>query len=241
MVKDDVLDAVVVGGGPVGLFLGCALARLGLRFAVLEQRSARVGGSRAIGVHAPSLERFAALDLATPLCRAGVPVRRGVVRSSRRGLGAVALSRTSSPFPFALAVPQEHTEALLEERLEALRPGALRRGARVVQVGLDRGLRTAWAELATEERRIKARLVVGCDGRQSVVRRDAHIAQRGVARPESYMMGDFADTTEYAEIALIVLADGGLVESFPLPGGRRRWVAQAEAPTRVAGAEELAR
>ncbi|MFD1213467.1 FAD-dependent oxidoreductase, partial [Arthrobacter sp. GCM10027362] len=49
-------DVVIVGGGPVGLFLAILLAREGLDTAVLERRQARSPHSRAIGIHPPALE-----------------------------------------------------------------------------------------------------------------------------------------------------------------------------------------
>jgi 2-polyprenyl-6-methoxyphenol hydroxylase-like FAD-dependent oxidoreductase len=39
-------------------------------------------------------------------------------------------------------------------------------------------------------------------------------------------MGDVDDETDLGDRAAIFLGDEGLVESFPLPGGQRRWVAR---------------
>jgi 2-polyprenyl-6-methoxyphenol hydroxylase-like FAD-dependent oxidoreductase len=46
-------------------------------------------------------------------------------------------------------------------------------------------------------------------------------------------MADMADDTSFAADAAVFLCEGGLVESFPLPHGRRRWVASLPARTRL--------
>jgi 2-polyprenyl-6-methoxyphenol hydroxylase-like FAD-dependent oxidoreductase len=44
-------------------------------------------------------------------------------------------------------------------------------------------------------------------------------------------MGDFLDTTDDGDAAVLYLETGGIVESFPLPGGLRRWVVRMGSPT----------
>lgn len=45
------LDVVVVGAGPVGLFMGALLLQQGHTVRILERRPARSHRSRAIGIH----------------------------------------------------------------------------------------------------------------------------------------------------------------------------------------------
>jgi 2-polyprenyl-6-methoxyphenol hydroxylase-like FAD-dependent oxidoreductase len=71
---------------------------------------------------------------------------------------------------------------------------------------------------------VAARFVVGADGTRSAVRAAAGITGRARDLPDRYVMGDFADATGHGADALIHLERGGVVESFPLPGGRRRFV-----------------
>jgi 2-polyprenyl-6-methoxyphenol hydroxylase-like FAD-dependent oxidoreductase len=215
------VDAAVVGAGPVGLFLGCCLQAQGLSFVLLERRAAPSRHTRAIGVHPPALELLDRLGLAQPLVRSGTRIRRGAVHSGSKRLGCADFSRGPGPFGFVLAVPQYETERIL---LDALPSGAVRRG--VECVGLDdRGdsIRVT-AHGAQGELRWNARHVVGCDGGDSSVRKLLGIRFAGGDYPGRFAMGDFGDTTNWGDEARILLDGQGFMESFPLPGDRRRWV-----------------
>lgn len=224
-------DAVVVGGGAVGLFLGCCLAVRGLRFTVVERQSAPTTHSRAIGIHPPALELLSTLGVAERAIERGVLIRRGVVRGQREVLGELDFTGVSA-YPFVLALPQQDTEALLEARLAELCPAALRRGLRVVELlnGPERAT-VVCQDAAGALHHLRARYVVGADGCRSLVRRLAGIAYLGGPYRSRYLMGDFEDATSYGAAAVIHVALGGVVESFPLPGGRRRWVVRAETHT----------
>lgn len=52
-------------------------------------------------------------------------------------------------------------------------------------------------------------------------------------------MGDFLDGTDDGHDAVLYLETGGIVESFPLPGGIRRWVVRLGSPVDRPTAEHL--
>lgn len=213
-------DVTIVGAGPVGLLLGCRLAALGVDTCVLEARTERTAHSRAIGVHPPALAEWARLGLAGDLIDAGVPVRRGILRSGGADIGSLTFDRASPLYPFVLTVPQHRTELLLERRFDVLAPGALVRGfpVRTVRRCADH------IELGGPAGSIDTRYAVGADGPGSTVRAASGIAVRDAALTDTYLMGDFADDTGDGARAVIHVEPGGVVESFPLPDAMRRWV-----------------
>jgi len=215
---------LIVGGGPVGLLLACLLGERGITVRVLEREGQPSPHSRAIGIHPPSLELMARIGLAEELVEQGVVVRRGHAIARGRRLGTLSFETCPPPYRFVVSLPQARTERLLARRLERIDAAALRRGAEVTELDLsgERPEVTFLAEGRTHH--AAAELVLGCDGKRSVVRRAAGIEFEGRAYRDAFVMGDFDDDTAHGPDAAIYLHPEGLIECFPLPGGRRRWV-----------------
>lgn len=227
-------DVVMVGGGPVGLFLGCRLAQLGLECVVLEKHAEPLQHSRSIGIHPPSLERFETLGIVDDLLARGVKVEKGLAFGATRPLGELDFSLCPEPYTFVLTLPQYITEGILGNHLCTLRPGVLWRRTEVHKVQNKGGYAEVGCEIDGETRTLKARVVVGCDGKNSVVRNAANIPFKGGRYPDAYLMGDFADTTDLGSRAALYLTRDGIIESFPLPNKVRRWVVKM--PRYVEGA-----
>lgn len=214
-------DVTVVGAGPVGMLLAGELARRGVDVDVLERRPAAGSGTRAIGLHAPTLGALEPSGITERLLARAVRVGRGEARSDGRLLGTVHFDALSTRFPFVATLPQAETEAALADAA----PEPLR-GARVMAVlpRPDGVCVRAGLEGRIVER--ISRLVVvasGSGGRDLVYRRDALGAREYRDR---YVMTDAATGARPdAEVAVVHLDRAGVLESFPLPGGMRRFVA----------------
>ncbi|MFJ6454381.1 FAD-dependent oxidoreductase [Paenarthrobacter sp. NPDC091669] len=234
-------DVVIVGAGPVGLFMGALLLQQGHQVRILERRDRQSDRSRAIGIHPPALAELARAGVANQLVAAGVQIHRGVGYSQGRMVARLAFDGDPD-FPFILAVPQTVTEKVLEKTVMDLDSAAIVRGADVQDVVDDfRSVRVA-AVSAAGNQEFRARLVVAADGAHSAIRQRIlpHLPSRSY--PDCYIMGDFADATSHGTDAVLYLEPAGIVESFPLPGGIRRWVVRLGSPdkgTTAAGLAEL--
>ena len=210
-----------------GCRIGRAAARLPALPARARHRRARAApdgaaaGRRPRDRHPPPGLR--ALDVAgvgAEVRRRAVEIRDGRVTCDGRTLGAMRFAKSG----IVRSLPQREVEALLE-RLAAASSVRLRRGVEVTRLR-DRGTHVivsgteAGAPVA-----VAARYAVGADGVRSAIRSligaDWH-PRRGRA---SYVMCDTRDDTGARESALLHFEPAGVVESFPMPGGRRRWVA----------------
>ena len=222
-------DVLIVGAGPTGLLLAALLARRGVDVLVLDRRERPGTHSRAIGLHPPALAALERLGLAEAAVAAGEPIRSGRARSGGRDLGRLHFARAWPDRPFVLSLPQSRTEELLVERLADLAPAALRRGWEVVDLHQRPGAVDVVARSVGARSRatLRARVVVGADGSRSRVRDLVGVTTTAVAYRDTYLMGDVADPDGHTRRreAVIHLEPAGVVESFPLPGGRRRWVA----------------
>ena len=234
-------DVVGVGGGPVGVLAAALLAARGLDVAVWERRAEAPTLSRAIGVHPPSLDVLDRVGAAEPLVADAVPVRRGVARSGGRTLGTVSFDRAHPRWPFVAALPQHRTEQLLRDRLASLAPGSLRRGLSLdgLEQEPDRVLLRGTADDGPVE--AAARFVLAADGARSPLRDSLGIDAPLRRYPDRYVMCDVADDTGLGADAIVHLERRGVVESFPLPGGVRRFVVLLDDDARRAADAAAAR
>ncbi|KUM39253.1 NAD(P)/FAD-dependent oxidoreductase [Arthrobacter sp. EpRS71] len=232
-------DVVIVGAGPVGLFMGLLLLQRGHQVRILERRSSRSNRSRAIGIHPPALAGLARAGVADPLITAGVLIKRGVAYSRRRPVAELAFDGDPR-FPFILAVPQPVTEEALELAVQNMDAHAIVRGADVREVVEEPGHVRTIANCPAGVLEFSSRLVVAADGAHSTIRRHHLPGLTARSYPDCYIMGDFPDNTAHGSNAVLYLEPGGIVESFPLPGGVRRWVVRLGAPAKGPTADKLA-
>jgi 2-polyprenyl-6-methoxyphenol hydroxylase-like FAD-dependent oxidoreductase len=230
-----VADVLIIGAGPVGLFMAALLLQDGIDVQILEQRGAPEPHSRAIGIHPPALAALAGTGVAGALVAEGVPIRRGVALAGGKCLAQMSFAGVSDRFPFILSLPQGRTEALLERRVNELDDSSLLRGVRLTRLSDDGARVTVEAESLGGPLRYTAPLVIAADGVRSTVRALRGVPLRGKEYPDTYLMGDFADNTGFGPDAALFLAGAGIVESFPLPGQRRRWVVRLDPGDLTAG------
>ncbi|KRE29413.1 NAD(P)/FAD-dependent oxidoreductase [Agromyces sp. Soil535] len=228
-------DVVIVGGGPVGLLLACLLAKRRLDVVVLERRTGRSGRSRAIGIHPPGLRALARAGVDAQVRAEAVEIHGGRVTCEGRTLGVMTFARAGA----VLSLPQLETEDLLERQLDSLRPGSLRRGVDVRAVH-DRGTHVHVEGVAGDQPvTVTAWYAVAADGVRSGIREALGIAWRQRPGRAHYVMGDTRDDTGERDQALLHFEPSGVVESFPMPGGMRRWVAWVRRPPATPTASQL--
>ncbi|MET0830006.1 MAG: NAD(P)/FAD-dependent oxidoreductase [Microbacterium sp.] len=215
-------DVVVVGAGPVGTLLASELARRDLDVRLLERRPTPGLGTRAIGIHAPVLAALEESGITERLLEKALRVPRGEARSGAHVLGIVHFDRLSSRFPFVATLPQAETEAVLGEVAPEPERGAEVTAVRAHDSGVE--LRVTRASGAAEE--VVAPIVVLAGGwaARSLVYRRGRVPT--TTYPDRYLMSDVVvrDRVD-ADTAIVNLAPGGVLESFPLPGSMRRVVA----------------
>lgn len=232
-------DVAIVGGGAVGLLLACLLGRRGRDVVVLERRAEPPppgSSSRAIGIHPPGLKVLDHAGVGEAVRERAVVIREGRVTCEGRTLGSMRFPRSG----LVRSLPQREVEALLEERLAEVPAVRVRRGVEVTELR-DRG--THVVVVGTEadaEVEVPARYVVGADGVRSGIRSliDARWRARGGAA--TYVMCDTRDDTGAHETALLHFEPTGVVESFPMPGGTRRYVARVRRRPSVLDASAVA-
>lgn len=229
-------DVLIVGAGPVGLFLAHECARRGLRWRLIEARARQSEHSKALAVMPRTLEILDMAGIVEPFLQVANRVDRIAILSGGRQLAQIAFAPPDTPYPFVAMVPQDETERLLV--------GELIRGGGAVEYETRFIAATQHAEGVAVElehqgqpRSLTARYVVGCDGAHSAVRHCLALAFDGAAYDAAFMLADVEtdDAFPADEMQLCPSASGPLAV-FPMSATRRRIVAavdraEGEAPS----------
>ncbi|WP_234573323.1 FAD-dependent oxidoreductase [Rhodohalobacter sp. 614A] len=221
-------DIVIVGGGPVGLFLAGRLIQHGISCKVLEKRNKIDRHSKSLGIHPVSMELFHTAGIVKPFLKEGLKIKKGIAFWDAKELGTISFEDCPPPFRFILALPQWKTERILENWVRKSDPDAFIRGSEVTGISQTHDSTEIKFTHNRDTKSIRSRFLVGCDGKNSIVRKLAGIEFIGKAYPDCYIMGDFEDTTPFGSDAAVYLHSEGLIESFPLPNDQRRWVLKTD-------------
>src|SRR5262249_49375227 len=104
------VDVLVVGAGPVGLFLANECARRGLKYRLIESHSSQSEHSKALAIFPRTLEIFDMAGMAAPFLEAANRVTSVAVIARGRRLAHMRFEPAESPYPFVAMVPQDLTE-----------------------------------------------------------------------------------------------------------------------------------
>lgn len=223
-------DVLIVGAGPVGLFLANECARRGLRWRMVESRAGQSLHSKALAIFPRTLEIFDMAGLVDPFMAVANPVTSVAVINHGRTLTQMRFAPEESPYPLIAMVPQNVTEQLLVEQLR--RKGGVveyntafvtaRQHDDHVAVALDQNGRRL---------ELTAAFVVGCDGAHSTVRHLLNLPFDGAAYDGLFMLADIqTNETLPADQLQLCPSEFGPAALFPMSATRRRLVATIEKP-----------
>lgn len=170
----DRYDVLIAGAGPTGLVLALALAKQGIRVCIVDKTAGPGTTSRAMAVHARTLELYRSLGLADEVTAAGKPntaINLWVKGKRRAQLAFRSAGARLTPYPYVLIYPQDAHEALLVRHLEAMGV-TVQRNTELADFE-DQGERVL-ARLRRNggtDVQVEARYLAGCDGARSTVRR----------------------------------------------------------------------
>jgi 2-polyprenyl-6-methoxyphenol hydroxylase-like FAD-dependent oxidoreductase len=212
-------DVLIVGAGPTGLVLALWLQRQGIRVRIIDKAPGPGTSSRALAVHARTLEYYAMLGLAGEVIDAGrkfdaVNWRAGGRLAARAVVGDIG--EGLSPFPFVLILPQDEHERLLLGRLEAAGCTVEYR-TELMDFQQERAGVAAEIRGPGGEETVTARFLAGCDGAHSTVRERLGVVFAGGTYADLFYVADVAASGPTVNGELHVLLRGNAFGAvFPL-------------------------
>lgn len=178
MIKPMSVQCCVAGGGPAGMMLGLLLARVGVEVVVLEKHADFLRDFRGDTIHPSTLEVMRELGvLERLLTLPHQKVSRIKAQFGDLALTVADFSSLSTHCRFVAFMPQWDFLNFLAEEAARYSTFQLRRQAEVTglieEEGSVVGLRANTSEGLLE---VRADLVVGADGRHSIVRAKANLS-----------------------------------------------------------------
>jgi 2-octaprenyl-6-methoxyphenol hydroxylase len=240
-------DVLIVGGGLNGPLLGLALARAGLRVTVLDARSEPERADpafdgRAYALALASVRLLRAMGLWSALEAEAQPILG--VRAMDGRLGEAPSPRALAfdhaeleEGPLGAMVEDRHLRSLLLRVMAAEQGLVHRAGAQVVaQAAGPGGAEVTLADGA----RLTARLLVGCDGRDSGTARRAGIRRLGWSYGQTALVCAIAHDRPHEGVARQIFLPAGPVAVLPLTGNRSSivWTESADAAAAIAALDD---
>jgi 2-polyprenyl-6-methoxyphenol hydroxylase-like FAD-dependent oxidoreductase len=222
-------DVLIVGAGPTGLVLALWLTKLGVKPRIIDKTSAPGTTSRALAVHARTLELYRQLDLSNFIVEHGhkVPaVQLWVEGEPRARVNFEEIASDLTPYSFLEIFPQDEHERLLIARLEKLGISVERQTELV-------GYRDEGDRIAARLRRgdgreesCEADYIAGCDGVHSIVRETMGTGYPGGTYRHLFYVADVEARGPAMDGELHVdLEEADFLAVFPLAGkGRARLI-----------------
>jgi 2-polyprenyl-6-methoxyphenol hydroxylase-like FAD-dependent oxidoreductase len=224
-------DILVAGAGPAGLALALQAHDHGAVVRVVDRRPEAVRPSRALILHARTLEVLRPLGVTSALlARAdtapAADLRLGA-RVVRVRFGGLALRDTA--FPHLTLVRQMDVERVLAEALTG-RGVEVERGTELAAVHNEPGGVRAVLRNPTGAGETRFGFAVGCDGPASTVRAQAGLRWTGRVYPVEVVLADAElDVDLPGDAAQVVAGRGGLLFAFRL-GEQATWRLLATRP-----------
>ncbi|MFC6521847.1 FAD-dependent monooxygenase [Undibacterium arcticum] len=233
--KTNHVSVLIVGAGPVGLATAALLRQHGVAVRIIEKNKGPTPYSKAIGIHARTLESMHALGLTEQLIADGHPMHKFRLVEDGRTIMAAGFSNIGSPYSFVLGLPQSRTEQNLLARFQEL-GGSVEWGTHLTGITScgNPGMPDAPAVVRVQdadgvEQTISCNWLIGADGSRSAVREMAKIAFPGGDYGNAFILGDVKIDWDGPKYDLQFFLSGkGYLLLIPMPNGMHRIIAQTD-------------
>src|SRR5215218_4711063 len=217
-------QVLIVGAGPTGLALAAQLTRYDIDFVIIDKHETTTPFSRAIGVHARTLELYDQIGIADELISLGWIANRVRLVEGGEIRGEISLQDIGtgmSPFPFLLIVEQGKHEKLLYDFIKS-KGRDVRWQTELENFSQSENGVTANVRTRDGIETVEAQYLIGCDGAHSQVRHTLGLTFDGGTFERLFYVADVEIDWAFEHDALhVCLEKNNLTAFFPMKGDRR--------------------
>lgn len=214
-------DIIIVGAGPTGLMLSSQLTRFGIDHIILDQKSGPTDQSRALVVHARSMEIYEQLGLSDEvLASAQKADGMDIYRSGKLVASATIVDpqEDSTPFPGLMLYEQSKNEHLLYKHLLS-KKREVEWNTAISAISAQGELFVLDAIRDDSATRYTCQYLIACDGAKSIVRDFSQVPFLGSSYMNVFFVADTRiDCAVSSTKISMFLSDDDLTALFPMIG-----------------------
>lgn len=226
--SSDLLDVLVVGAGPVGLFCANELARQGLRCRIVDKKSELSDKSKALALHSRSLDLFEDCGFLDEILSQGLKVEGIIIKSRDKELIDANFTLLKANHRYLIDLPQDKTEGILHK-------GLMQKGLRVEWntelIGIEQRSSNTIATLKQEDGQVETLHVswlIACDGSHSTLRKLLYVEFLGANYNQTWWLADLVIDWALPETKMVAyMSDEGPLACFPMGHKRYRLITLA--------------
>ena len=223
---------LVIGAGPVGLTMAAELARHGASFRIIDKKKTTTDKSKALVVHARTMEIFEDMGIIAHALDAGTRVNGASIYAGEKRLLHLRMEHLSEQtrYPYFLDLNQEDTESMLEQQVESLGHSVQWQTEVTSLNPADDQVEVIVKHADGQETTETYDYVCGCDGAHSFARKALNLEFAGAPYPSRFILADTQiDWKHSPDEWYAYLTDQGLFFAAPLKD-QDRWRIIAEVP-----------
>lgn len=226
--SQNIIDVLIVGAGPVGLFCANELTRHGLTCRIIDKKTNLSQQSKALGIHIRTLDVLEDCGLIDEILKQGHQVDGVLFKSRGKILVNATFAEIEASRHFLIDLPQNKTEAILNKSLQ------------------DKSLQVEWetelthliqtpdeitATIKKPNNKIEllsTNWLIACDGAHSTVRHQLNAEFKGAEYKQAWWLADLLIDWQVPDNRMaIYISDKGPLACFPMGNKRYRLVMTA--------------
>src|SRR5829696_5197173 len=160
-------EVMIVGAGPTGLMAACRLALSHIPFRIIDKNKEPVEQSRALVIHAASMELFSQMGLAKEFMKYGKQTKAINYFAEGKVMKRIPLSEFGkglTAFPSLLMLEQSRTERLLVDFLKRLGHEVERETELISVRQNDHGVQLKIKRIGGDEENVETNWLIAADG-----------------------------------------------------------------------------